>query len=567
MTLRNGDNPEGKSEEDTSSDVKPRLSAVKPAKLTSGFSAAVPKPSPFAALCAPDSAGSDPWSGEEEPEQGQHNSNALITSLEYLLKDSGPAAAADVNGCLLFANEAYRRLLPMFFDGSGPIQVDGEPGTTLPLVQEVIAETEGCGPGWSPEAERTFTLLDQNKIYGRFSVLRNGKSEPQAVVLRCQTRSSHREIRRQLAQLHERFEDIARLVSDWVWETDRNGNISYISHRVQEVLGYPIQVLEGRPLPSVFSSSTARLEDLLTSATQRPFRGLELEAKHQNGDRRLFMISAVPVYTSDDGTFSGFRGTAQDVTSLKARESALLRSKELAEGANQAKSEFLATVSHELRTPLNAIIGFSELMNNEIYGSLGHENYLEYSQDIHQSAHHLLAIINDILDVSKIEAGKFVLDDQEVDLLTVAKTTLRLITERAKENQVHLLVDLPESLPLVRGDARALRQVLLNVLSNAVKFTPVDGEVRLDMAFQDNGDLALRVQDTGIGMAEGDIETALTPFGQIDSRLARRFEGTGLGLPLSKGLTELHGGRLEVSSVPDEGTTVVVILPAHRVCH
>ncbi|MGC2856833.1 ATP-binding protein [Novispirillum sp. DQ9] len=235
-----------------------------------------------------------------------------------------------------------------------------------------------------------------------------------------------------------------------------------------------------------------------------------------------------------------------------------------AETANRTKSEFLANMSHELRTPLNAIIGFSEVMAQEVFGPIS-DQYRDYAGNIHDSGRHLLDIINDILDVSKIESGQLVLHEEDVDLTAIAAASVRLVRERADRAQIALISDLAPGLPLLHGDMRRLKQVFINLLSNAVKFTPPDGTVTISARPTGDGGLRVVVADTGIGMKAEDVPLALTPFRQIDSGLARRHEGTGLGLPLTKALVELHGGTLAIHSVFGEGTEIRLWFPPARV--
>ena len=248
------------------------------------------------------------------------------------------------------------------------------------------------------------------------------------------------------------------------------------------------------------------------------------------------------------------------IRALRA-ECDLRASKEEAELASRAKSAFLANMSHELRTPLNAIIGFSEIMQQELLGPLGSPRYHGYVRDIRESGRHLLQIINDILDLSRIEAGQMTLAEEPVDLGRVAVACLRMVDERARAHSLKLATDVPDGLPLVRGDERLLKQILLNLLSNAVKFTMPGGEVRTTASLAGDGWLELAVADDGIGMTPEQIPQALQPFTQVDNALSRRFEGTGLGLPLVKSMVELHGGRLLIDSAVGRGTRVTVRLP------
>jgi signal transduction histidine kinase len=245
-------------------------------------------------------------------------------------------------------------------------------------------------------------------------------------------------------------------------------------------------------------------------------------------------------------------------------EWALIEAKERAERSDRMKSQFLASMSHELRTPLNAIIGFSEVLKSGMLGPVGHPKYMEYVGDIHEAGSHLLRLINDLLDLAKIEAGRFELEDKPLSLSGALNSCLRLVTARAAKGGVRLASDPPGELPPVWGDERKLKQVFLNLLSNAVKFTPAGGEVRVSTRCQPDGAIAVQVQDSGIGMKPDEIDLALQPFRQLGSPYVRRHEGSGLGLPLSKYLVELHGGRLHLASTLGVGTTVTVTLPPHR---
>jgi signal transduction histidine kinase len=220
-------------------------------------------------------------------------------------------------------------------------------------------------------------------------------------------------------------------------------------------------------------------------------------------------------------------------------------------------------MSHELRTPLNAIIGFSEMLKDETLGSVGNERYRTYHDDIYKSGTHLLALINDILDTARIEAGELQLSEQPVDFNRTIEECAALMEPQATKAKVRLRFDFDGKITVVRLDPRRLRQILLNLVSNAVKFTPARGRVRISTALGEPG-FSLIIADTGIGMKPEDIPRALERFGQIDSTLARKYEGTGLGLPLSKHLAELHGGTLAIESKPGLGTTVTVIFPADR---
>ena len=236
-----------------------------------------------------------------------------------------------------------------------------------------------------------------------------------------------------------------------------------------------------------------------------------------------------------------------------------------AETANRSKTEFLAAMSHELRTPLNAIIGFSEIMKNETFGPVGSVEYREYAGDINASGQHLLELINDILDLSKVESGAQELFEDDIEVPKVTETVLRLVRQRAEEREVKLELDLPDGLPLLNGDERKVKQILTNLLTNAVKFTDSGGTVTLRAWCNADSGFVFQIADTGIGIAPDDVPKALSQFGQVDSNLNRKYAGTGLGLPLTKALVELHGGYLDLQSQVGVGTTVTVRFPVARI--
>lgn len=251
---------------------------------------------------------------------------------------------------------------------------------------------------------------------------------------------------------------------------------------------------------------------------------------------------------------------------LKQQYTELEKAKDAAESANRAKSHFLANISHELRTPLNAIIGFSSILMNQLFGPIGDQKYLEYVKDINESGSHLLDIINDILDLSKAEAGKLTLNYEEVHVGKVVNKSLTIIAERAAKGGITITTDIPKMLPPLVADRLRLIQIILNIVSNAVKFTESGGKVHVAVQTRNiDGEVThfiITVQDTGIGMGMDDVEKAFQRFGQVDSGLNRKYEGTGLGLPLTKKLMELHHGSIVIDSELGKGTLVTLTFPA-----
>ncbi|HEY4135938.1 MAG TPA: PAS domain-containing sensor histidine kinase [Alphaproteobacteria bacterium] len=616
-----------------------------------------------------------------------------------LLADGPPMYVAGLDGLLTYANRAYCALLEQRARMSG-VDVDWAGHFALDeivyavsadgavVMREDVVETDA---GTDFYSSQHFPILDADgAIVAVGGIYQNATREAQAWLETLAAR--------------ERFQDISRLVSDWIWEADAEFAFTFISPRVMEVLKLHPRHLVGSSLfklgkhrPSGDNPFAAPPDGDLRS----PFRDVMYEIADGDGEKRLCLLSGLPVFDDKTGAFKGYRGTARDVTAeidareqaarsqsrlssaiesisegfllrdsqgqlvvfnskfqeffsavagrlqigarfadvlqalkdaeiaaprarpaldawiavqalaepsplapfemelvgdrwikisesltmrrgvvvivnditeSKQREGALLRAKLMAEEANRFKGEFLANMSHELRTPLNAIIGFSEIMRAETFGKLGNDRYLEYSKDILDSSRHLLGIINDILDISKADAGKLQLYEEEVDLRQEITDAMRLFTEHANDVGLKLKTDLPDEPPPLWADQRKIKQILLNLLSNAIKFTPPGGEVRVKVAVDDEGegatgDLLLLVSDSGIGIDSKDIEKVFSAFGQVESSLSRRYEGTGLGLPLSVALVELHGGKLELESAVGVGTKITVRLPKRRMHH
>jgi signal transduction histidine kinase len=250
-----------------------------------------------------------------------------------------------------------------------------------------------------------------------------------------------------------------------------------------------------------------------------------------------------------------------DITDVRAGESKLLQARSQAELANHSKSEFLANMSHELRTPLNAVIGFTEIISQELFGPVANEKYLEYIKDVHASSLHLLSIINDVLDMSKIEAGKLELQKEDVTLQNVIADVIRIVHERASSRGIALVSELADEAIVIWADERAMKQIFLNLLSNAIKFSEDGGKVHIRVTTAQADFAVIEVEDQGIGMDTDEQERALQPFGQAKPATTRNYGGTGLGLPITKGLIEAHGGALTILSRLGEGTTVRLVLP------
>jgi PAS domain S-box-containing protein len=361
----------------------------------------------------------------------------------------------------------------------------------------------------------------------------------------------------------ERFRDYAESASDWYWETDAEHRFTYLSDRIRTHGIDPAAILGRRRIDLAADANDPKWREHAACLERRePFSGFVYRYV-RDGEEHFSYASGKPKFDAA-GRFIGYRGTGRDVTEVIRAERRLREAKTSAEAANRAKSEFLAGMSHELRTPLNAIIGFSDLIRSGICRD-DRQRIESYAGDIHASGEHLLKLISDILEVSRIEAGKLELREETVDVPSLIADCVHLVRQRASTAGIALTIDAPGSLPALYADATRLKQIMLNLLSNAIKFTNAGGRVTAGAALDPSGDLVLRVADNGIGMSERECAEALEPFRQIDSSLARRHEGTGLGLPLTKAFVERHGGRLEIASTKGVGTTVSAAFPAIRV--
>ncbi len=342
---------------------------------------------------------------------------------------------------------------------------------------------------------------------------------------------------------------------------DRDGRLIAWNRRFCELLD----------LPSV-ALGTRLSEILMQQAARGDFGAVAPESEVARRVAEFYRVPQLEEHVTPAGRTLQVRRSAMpdgailctysDITDLKNSHNRLVEARQQAELANKAKSEFLANMSHELRTPLNAMIGFSEIINSQAFGPIQNDKYVEYTKDIHNSSLHLLSIINDVLDMSRIEAGGLALAKQPLRLQSVAAVALRVLRERASRREIAIIAEFAAEDLVIRADERAMRQVFLNLLDNAIKFSRDGGTVRLRVARGGSATVVVEIEDHGIGMTAEEQQRALEPFGQAQMTTSRSYGGTGLGLPITKGLVEAHGGRLAITSRPGQGTTVHLELPA-----
>jgi len=353
---------------------------------------------------------------------------------------------------------------------------------------------------------------------------------------------------------------------DMVFITDLSGAITYVNQQFCTVTGYERREVLGQNPRILKSGNTPRelYSQMWTNILAgKPWRG-EIQDRNKGGE--LFWAAArISPIRDRNGEISHFLAMHDDITARKQAEEKLKAAMIDAEIGNRSKTEFIANMSHELRTPLNAIIGFSNMLKNEAYAGPLLDKQLEYVHDIQASGEHLLELINDVLDVSATEAQSLTLNENVIDSTKPVVASLRIVAPRAKESNVELINAIGAEAPKLYVDERRFKQILLNLLSNAIKFTPEGGRVVLSADVVDDGALRLSISDTGIGMDKAELAKALTKFGQVDSTLGRKYEGTGLGLTLAISLTEAHDGTFALHSEKGVGTTATITFPPHPV--
>jgi PAS domain S-box-containing protein len=368
-----------------------------------------------------------------------------------------------------------------------------------------------------------------------------------------------------LRQSHDRLLRVIDAIPVMISATDSLGRYVFCNSCYAAAIGTtPHDVIGKTPLevrPGEHARRRMEINKRLLADEAAP---ASFEEKFVTADgAEMILLTTKALLREEDGEATTVVSISIDITERKTAELALVSAKEVAEIANRSKTEFLANMSHELRTPLNAIIGFSQVMASEMLGPLGTKKYIGYARDIGNSAEHLLGIINDILDVSKLEAGKLDISEETIDVAKAVRDLMHLVEERARATEIIIETAIASDLPPLRADGRKLKQILLNLVTNAVKFSNPGGVVTIEGRLSE-GAVQLSVTDHGIGMDEAEIETAITRFGQVASAWARKHAGTGLGLPLAIGLVELHGGTLAIESRKGLGTTVTVTFPEER---
>ena len=411
--------------------------------------------------------------------------------------------------------------------------------------------------GYLPASMMVFVPADLTLGLAEAPVL-----QPEPIIIHEQVMVRDEAQQQRLVEL----EAILDTATDGVIVLDGDGVVLSVNSSAEALFGYDALELTGTSYLALFAPESEMIvRDYLEGVRENGVRSLMNDGREVMGLEK--QGRAMPLFmtlgrTSVQGS-GRFCAVLRDLTAWKKVESDLKESRRQAELANAQKSDTLARISHELRTPLSAIMGFAEVMVEERFGPVGNERYRDYLRDIHQSGQHLLSLVNDLLDLAKIEAGKFDLDFEAVDANATVRAALAMIRPEAERHRVYLRSALASSLPMIVADERTMRQVVINLLSNAVKFTEPGGQVIVTTTLSDDGEVAVRIRDTGVGMDSDDLKMALELFRQTAA--GRKAGGTGLGLPLTKALAEANRARFAIKSERGRGTLVEIIFPSNRV--
>ncbi|MEO3427566.1 PAS domain-containing protein [Pelagibius sp. CAU 1746] len=490
----------------------------------------------------------------------------LLQAIEHF---SSAVALFDSEDRLLLFNDSYVDIFGQAASSIGP-GMTFEELARLQVKNGMIPAAAGREEAWIAERvsrhRNPVEEFEMERVDGRWFRLREERTGNGGIFLTATDVSETKIIERTERELRDRLRAVIDHLPAGLVLKDQNGVYLLANQQFGELYGLRSSDIIGQCAHDHFPAAEADVtnaQDRTVLRTGIPMEA-EMEVTRRDGGKVFSMITRFPVLDSS-GHAIGIGGIHMNISEIKEKEQQLRVARDEAERANHAKSAFLANMSHELRTPLNAIIGFSEIMEQGLFGPLGSPQYRGYAEDIRRSASHLLSIISDILDLSKIEAGRMELHEELFDVASVVQSCQTIVKESAANAGLTLRTLLPDDLPSLYADKRSVRQILLNLLSNAIKFTPRGGGVVVEARREPGGQLALVVRDTGIGMSADDIEIVVQPFGQVESAHTRSHDGTGLGLPITRSLAEMHGGSMAIESEVGRGSSITVRFPAERV--
>ncbi len=495
--------------------------------------------------------------------QSEVDNRALIDSVSDIIFET------DTQGKILFLSASWRKVTG--FDPDQSVEQDIfsmiHPQEQRQQRKDFDIFVRGQKPGY-----RAFTRLRAadgtfRAVELAMSMIRQDSDRNLRVVGTLTDVEERRRAERALSEAEKKYRTIVENAAGGIYQLTPEGIYLSANRAMARILGYesPEQMLREvkNANTTIYADPKERAQFVIELQQHTDCYNYETEMIRRDG-KKIWVNENIRVVKDELGNILYFEGSIEDITQRKLSEIALRDAKTRSDLANRAKSEFLANMSHELRTPLNSIIGFSEIIKNEVFGPIGQESYLEYAKDINQSGQSLLKVINEILDISRIEAGDRQLNESIVDVKKVVLGILDLMSTKISSNGMNI-INAIGSVPNVVCEEVAIKQIMMNLISNAIKFTPSGGRITISADVNNRGELQLSVTDTGIGIDETEIEKVLSPFGQADNEFNRSGSGAGLGLTLVKALIGLHDGRLEMFSQKGLGTTATIVFPVERI--
>jgi PAS domain S-box-containing protein len=496
--------------------------------------------------------------------QSEREYRSMINSVSEVIFET------DQSGKIIYLNETWKRIMQ--------VDVEATIGKSLFLMidpadqmqqKEMFEElVKGIRQAYRIETRINTVGTIYKPVEIAFSMIRMAEDKTLRVVGTISDIEKRRKAEMALREAEQKFRAIFENSVSGIYQITPTGKIVRANTALAELLGYATPEELIMSITNVGPQLYVRPEERKQFEQKILFEGrvsgMETELIRKDG-RRIWVMENARAVRSEKGTVDYFEGSLWDITTRKEADEAMRQARLQAEISSRSRMEFLANMSHELRTPLNAVIGFAEIIKDEIMGPLNVPVYKEYARDIYDSGNGLLKIISEILEVSKIETGNRELNVSNFKILKAIKACVVIMQSRIDESGVSVKLDVPDHLPDVLGEELAFKQIMLNLLSNAIKFTPKEGQVRIVARVTDDGEMYIDVVDNGIGMTPEEIKKAMQPFGKVDTTFSTMKSGTGLGLTIVESLVRLHGGRFEIISEKDVGTTARVVLPEFRV--
>ena len=498
--------------------------------------------------------------------KSERENRALINSVSDIIFET------DENGKILFLNETWKRIAGQETEtalGSHlfSMMLAADRGKYRDMFEELVRGER--------QAFRIETYLDfgtgiMKPVEIAFSMLRMAEDKSMRIVGTITDIEKRRKAELALRETEYRFRSMFENAINGFYQSSPDGRYISVNPAMAEILGYSSAEDLMESVYSISQQLYVRPEESKQFVQKLLFEGritnVEIEMFRKDG-KKIWVMENARIVRNDRGGIYCYEGSVTDITERKAAEEAMRNARLMAEMSSRSRMEFLANMSHELRTPLNAIIGFSEIIKDEIMGQLSVPAYKEYARDIYDSGNYLLKVISEILEVSKIESGNRELNVSNFHLSKALKSCMTIMSTRVEESQVKVNLEIPDTLPQLMAEELGFKQIMLNLIGNAIKFTKKGGQVTVSAMIGRDGDMIIDVKDTGIGMTADEITKAMQPFSKIDNNFSTMKAGTGLGLTIVDSLVRLHGGEFRLLSEKGVGTTARIIMPAYRVFH